>query len=92
MNYLEKYHPKTCINYISARETRKREIERGLGEVGVQTYKEFGCFNCEGLDESCSAYISLERILSPSKLDRRNERKGRMFRKKIKSEILGERK
>jgi len=88
--YINNYAPKTCVNYIAAVEGRKRDTLRGIGDRFVESYIRRGCLDdCPGFRESCGdMYVSLERILDSKGLDRRDGRRGRMFRKNIKEEIF----
>jgi len=72
----------TCVNYISATESRKREIEMGVGEVGTGSYEDYGCFNCPPSDyepryekSKCKVYIGLNKIVINTEFDRRKNKR-----------------
>lgn len=62
MGLEEKIEPDKCIHWSIARTQRKSELDRGLTKEHTKTYKDAGCYKCDGYNLQCKSYISNYRV------------------------------
>ena len=51
-----------CHWYVVARSQRKIELWRGLGYEGTRSFEDYGCYKCNGKEESCDNYIGFSEV------------------------------
>ena len=58
----KKINTNICLYHEISRNQRKTEIKRGMGTSGTMGFENKGCYDCNGFNENCPSYTSLNTI------------------------------